>query len=110
MLTCDRSLSTALLARYSCTNPSIVLPTTTASTITASVHSPTKLETVAAKMRMRTSGLLNWLTKRPSAVARRFAASAFGPYCLARASASALARPRVELPRSESSRSARRLQ
>ena len=40
-MTCERSFSTALLARYSCTKPSIVLPSTTASTMLASVHSPT---------------------------------------------------------------------
>ena len=34
MVTCERSFSTALLARYSCTKPSIVLPSTTASTMT----------------------------------------------------------------------------
>ena len=59
MVTCDRSLSTALLAVYSCTKPRNVLPNTMASTMLASIHSPTTPETTAAKIRISTSGLRN---------------------------------------------------
>ena len=59
----------------------------------ASVHSPTMTETIAAKMRMRTSGLLNWFRNRPNAVACCCALIVFSPYCLRRCSASAGWRP-----------------
>ncbi len=64
----ERRASTALPARYSCTNPRIVLPRTTARTMAASVHSPTAMETIAAKIRIRTRGLLNWPSRSTGTV------------------------------------------
>jgi hypothetical protein len=46
-------------------------------------------ETIAAKIKIRTSGLLNWRDSSPTADVCRCALSVFGPYCLMRLSASA---------------------
>ena len=88
IVTCERNFSTVLLALYSWTQPRMVLPSTIASTIMASTHSPTTPETIAAKMRIRTSGLLNWLSNKRNAVASRWARIVFSPYCFRRFSAS----------------------
>ena len=78
-MTLERSFSIASLARYSCTKPNVVLPSTTASTITASGHSPAIAEIMAAKTRIRTSGLLNWFSSSLRAVVWLPAWIKFGP-------------------------------
>jgi hypothetical protein len=50
-------------------------------------------ETTAAKSRMRTRGLLNWLRKNPNAVAFFLASKAFGPNCPRRRLASSVLSP-----------------
>ena len=66
----------------------IVLPMTTASTMMASVHAPIKAETMEARIKIRTSGLLNCLNSSRNAAACCYAFSAFSPYCWMRLSAS----------------------
>ena len=63
MVTWARSFSTALLAAYSWAKLSTALATTMTTTIAASVHSPAMADTTAAKMRISTSGLVNWRRK-----------------------------------------------
>jgi hypothetical protein len=62
-------------------------------TITASVQSPARAATPAAKTRMSTSGLRNWFRKAVRAVARRGGARAFGPKRSRRALASSSLSP-----------------
>ena len=105
-----RSRSMALPAMYSCVKPSRVLPNTITSTMPASIHSAAISEMTEATIRISTSGLLNWLAKSPSAVARFIALSALGPYCLRRRPASRAESPSTPEPSCFISASAGRLQ
>ena len=62
------SASVARDAPYSCVKLSTQLASTIAPMIAASLPLPTKVDTMAANMRIRTSGLRNCRAKRPSAV------------------------------------------
>jgi len=79
MVICERSFSMALPAMTSWVKPSMVLPNTITSTTVASTHSAAISEITEAAIRIRTSGLLNWLTKSPSAVERFATSRVLGP-------------------------------
>ena len=70
-----------------------VLPRTMASTMPASIHSAGDQGEIAAAIRIRTSGLLNWLANRLIVVALFMALSTLGPYCFRRSAAWRLESP-----------------
>ena len=110
IVTLERSFSMALPAMYSCPKPSSVLPSTMASTTAASTHSPANTETMEATTRISTSGFLNWLANRRSALARRLVSTASDPCCFNRMPASRRDSPSVPDRRLARSLSAGRLQ
>ena len=106
----ERSFSIALPAMYSWAKPSRVLPTTTTSTMPASIHSAASREMNEATIRISTSGLLNWFASSPSALAFFSALSACGRSRFRRAPASRRDRPLASAPSCAISCSAGRLQ
>ena len=78
---------------YSCVKPSRVLPNTITSTTAASTHSAASKEIRQASIKINTSGLLNWLTSKPRAVACCKVLSALGPSFARRKRASPGDRP-----------------
>ena len=69
--TSARNFATASVALYSCQNPSTPLTRTIARIKVASVWSCKKSDTIAAPIKIRIIGLLNWAMKSASAPARR---------------------------------------
>ena len=87
------SASIACEAPYSCMKESTQLARMIAPMMTASLPSPTKPETIAAKIRIRTSGLRNWRRKALATDAPLVRPMAFGPHSPSRACASAVDSP-----------------
>ena len=74
-----RKSAMAADARYSWVKARIVLPATISRMIAASVHCLRASETMAPKMRMRTSGLSNWRNKSRAVVIAWRTATEFSP-------------------------------
>lgn len=96
------SFSSACSLLYSCTKPRSAFTTTIPIITSVSVISPSTPETIEARTRMRTSGLVNWLSIIPSAFLRFRNSSSFLPSFASLACASWLVSPfSSELPSPE---------
>ena len=100
------SASIAREAPYSCVKDSAQLAKTMTPMMTASLPSPTNIDTTAANMRIRTSGLRNCCAKAAKAVAPPLWPMALRPVSRNRASASVEDRPPACVPKRRRSSSA----
>ena len=102
--------STAADARYSCEKLSSELPRTIARMIEALTGSWSTSETMAAKIRIRTSGLSNCRSRRRGVERRESLRTRFGPAVASTAAARAVDRPARSDPRSAATAAASLLQ